>query len=46
MLGTFDFDLKVASKQLSIKLPFDLNSFEHFASLSEKMVLTLPIKSS
>ena len=46
-LRTFVFDLKIASKPFPKKFPmtnFDLNNFERFASLPQKMVLILLLK--
>ena len=46
-LRTYVFEFKVAWKPFSKKLPmikFYLNSFEHFASQSQKMVSTLSVK--
>ena len=47
MLRIYVFELKVAPKPFSRKFPvinFDLNRFERFASLSQKMVSTLSLK--
>ena len=47
MLGIFDFDFKVASKLFSKMLPMTnsgSNSFQSFASLSQKTVSTLSLK--
>ena len=46
-LKTFVFELEVASKAFSksfLWLNFDLSHFEHFASLSQKMISTSSLK--